>query len=84
MMETDVKGMEPEGARERAGEPGPTRDEALQHALEGALFPLSREHLVLVARENDAPAGVLSLLGGLPAGRYGALDEVVRRLPDGV
>jgi hypothetical protein len=45
-------------------------------ALEGALFPLNRHQLVVVARENEAPTTLVSLLYGLPDRRFTALDEV--------
>lgn len=50
----------------------------LQQALLGAVFPLSTEQLVLLARENDAPPIVLSLLSGLPRQRFDSLDLVQR------
>ncbi|MCE9666875.1 DUF2795 domain-containing protein [Myxococcus stipitatus] len=52
----------------------------LHEALDGAVFPLSREELVWVARENEAPATVLSLLGALPPGEFASLDAVTDRL----
>jgi hypothetical protein len=48
----------------------------LQQALEGAVFPLGRSELVSVARENDAPSAMLTLLEGLPAGEYAGYESV--------
>jgi uncharacterized protein DUF2795 len=67
-----------EGMKEletRMGGPGPLA-QPLHQALLGAVFPLSTEQLVRLARENEAPAVVLSLLGGLSRGRFDSLDAV--------
>lgn len=49
----------------------------LSDALQGAVYPLSRRELVLVARENDAPGMVLTLLEGLrQQGPYASLAVV--------
>jgi uncharacterized protein DUF2795 len=53
---------------------------ALSQALLGAVFPLSRSHLVWLARENDAAASLLSRLSGLPQGVFASLSEVERAL----
>ena len=45
-------------------------------ALEGAVYPLTRRELVLVARANEAPRTLLSLLEGIPDGDFRSLDEV--------
>ncbi len=50
--------------------------QSLHAALLGAVFPLSAKELTWVARENEAPPMVLSLLGGLPRGRFASVDEV--------
>jgi hypothetical protein len=55
---------------------GPTLVQSLQKALLGAVFPLSSEQLVLLARENEAPSVVLSLLSGLPRQRFDSLEAV--------
>jgi hypothetical protein len=52
----------------------------LQKALLGAVFPLSREQLLLLARENEAPPLVLSLLSALPPRRFESLDAVEQGL----
>ncbi len=59
----------------RVGQPLPLA-RALHEALLGAVFPLTAEELALVARENEAPPMVLSLLGGLPRGRFDSADAV--------
>jgi len=46
-------------------------------ALAGAVFPLERSQLVLVARENDAPPAILSLVSSLPDRRFASLAEVL-------
>lgn len=49
----------------------------LSDALEGAVFPLTRRELVLVARENEAPPMLLTLIGGLRReGPYASLAVV--------
>ncbi len=48
----------------------------LHQALSGAVFPLSVEQLLLLARENEAPSVVLSLLSNLPGRSYDSLDAV--------
>jgi hypothetical protein len=45
-------------------------------ALEGAVYPLDRRELVLVARANEAPKTLISILEGIPDGRFRSLDEV--------
>ncbi|XXF75812.1 DUF2795 domain-containing protein [Myxococcaceae bacterium GXIMD 01537] len=71
------RGVEaPEG---REGQSFPLA-QPLDAALRGAVFPLSAEQLVRVARENEAPATVLSLLSALPSRQYPSLDGVTRAL----
>lgn len=53
---------------------------SVRQALEGAVYPLSAEQLARVARENGAPAAVLTLLGGLPRGDFPSIDAVESRL----
>ena len=50
--------------------------QSLLHALRGAVFPLSVEQLGWLARENEAPAVVLTLLGGLPRGDFASASAV--------
>ena len=59
----------------RVGQPLPLA-RAMHDALLGAVFPLSAEQLSRVARENEAPPMVLSLLGGLPRGDFTSVDAV--------
>ncbi len=54
--------------------------ESLHKALEGAVYPLSARQLAWVARENEAPAAVQSLLGTLPQASFGSVDAVARAL----
>ena len=62
---------------ERTGHEQPLiQMQALQQALRGAVFPLSVEQLVWLARENEASASVLSLLSGLPRGSFGSVAAV--------
>ncbi len=49
-------------------------------ALLGAVFPLSAEQLVRVARENEAPASLLTLLSALPRRRFESVEAVARTL----
>jgi hypothetical protein len=53
-------------------------------ALSGVLYPAEREALVHVARENEAPRTLLSLLSSLPDRRFVAQAEVVRALEEKV
>jgi hypothetical protein len=55
-------------------------DRPLQQALLGAVFPLSPEQLVLLARENEASSAVLSLLESLPRRRFDSLSAVQQML----
>jgi hypothetical protein len=67
-----------EGVKEletRMGQPSPLA-QSLQQALLGAVFPLSTDQLLLLARENEAPPVVLTLLSTLPGRRFESLDEV--------
>ena len=51
--------------------------------MRGAVFPLSVEQLVWLARENEAPASVLTVLSGLPRGAFascGAVQQGVEAL----
>lgn len=59
----------------RVGPPLPL-SQSLQTALLGAVFPLTAEELTWVARENEAPSSVLSLLGSLPQGLFSSMDAV--------
>jgi hypothetical protein len=45
-------------------------------ALAGAVFPLSAEQLVRVARENEAPGTLLTLLSALPRRSFNSLEHV--------
>lgn len=55
----------------------------LSDALKGAVYPLVRRELVLVARENDAPATLLTLISGMRrAGPYLSLAEVQEALDE--
>ncbi|AGC44387.1 hypothetical protein MYSTI_03071 [Myxococcus stipitatus DSM 14675] len=63
----------------RVGPPLPLT-QSLQKALLGAVFPLTAEELTWVARENEAPSSVLSLLGSLPQGRFSSMDAVTSAL----
>lgn len=60
---------------ERVGQPLPLA-QSLHQALLGAVFPLTAEELTWVARENEAPPTVLSLLGVLPRGSFPSVDAV--------
>jgi hypothetical protein len=59
---------------------GTTLVQSLRKALLGAVFPLSSEQLVLLARENEAPSVVCSLLSGLPRRRFDSLEAIQREL----
>lgn len=59
----------------RMGGPAPLA-QPLHQALLGAVFPLSAEQLLWLARENEAPSVVLSLLSGLPGQRFDSLEAV--------
>lgn len=63
----------------RMGQPSPLA-RPLQEALLGAVFPLSTELLIRLARENEAPPLILSLLSNLPGRRYESLDAVQHAL----
>ena len=71
-----------EGMKEletRMGGPAPLA-QPLHQALLGAVFPLSVDQLVLLARENEAPSLIVSLLGNLPGRRFASLEAVQEAL----
>ncbi|MGA9524761.1 MAG: DUF2795 domain-containing protein [Myxococcaceae bacterium] len=52
----------------------------VEKALEGALWPLGRDELVAIARDNDATRSVISLLSGLPARQFCSRAEVLGQI----
>lgn len=70
-----------EALRVREGQPFPLA-QPLHEALLGAVYPLSAEQLVRVARENEAPTVVITLLGALPREQFLSLDAVTRALSE--
>ncbi len=52
-------------------------------ALNGAVYPLARRELLLVARENEAPPMLLTLMSDLRSGSYASLAEVQESLEEG-
>jgi len=67
--------MEPDEV-ERAAGPSFPLVKQVAAALAGAVYPLDRRELVLVARSNEAPKTLLSILEGVPDGRFRSLDDV--------
>jgi hypothetical protein len=67
----------------RTGTPQPLA-QPLHQALMGAVFPLTAEQLTWVARENEAPPVLLTLLGSLPRGRFASVDDVAAALAQGL
>jgi hypothetical protein len=67
----------------RVGQPQPLA-QPLHQALMGAVFPLTAEQLSWVARENEAPPVMLTLLGALPRGRFASVDDVALALAQGL
>lgn len=65
-----------EGGAESRAKPLLSLATLLRQSLQGAVFPLSGAQLVRVARENAAPAELLSLLAGLPRGEFRSLETV--------
>ncbi len=65
-----------DGGPEARAKPPLSLASLLRQALQGAVYPLSMEQLSRVARENAAPAEVLTLLSGLPRGEFRSLDAV--------
>ncbi len=55
-------------------------EELVRAALAGAVYPLERGALVLVARENLAPAMVVTALASLPDRSYRSPDDVNRSI----
>ncbi|MFL5321694.1 MAG: DUF2795 domain-containing protein [Myxococcaceae bacterium] len=51
-------------------------DEDLSKALLGAIFPLDRSEIVAIARENEAPGTLLTLLSSLQDGPFHSLREL--------
>lgn len=80
-MSVDKTNEEPrsedvEGLEDRVQSPHPLAA-PLALALRGAVFPLRRELVVRVARENDASPTLLSLLSELPARELRSADDVL-------
>ena len=67
--------MEPDEVERAAGPSFPLAKQVAA-ALAGAVYPLDRRELVLVARSNEAPKTLLSILEGVPDGRFRSLDDV--------
>lgn len=67
--------MEPDEVEEALGPVFPLAKQVAA-ALEGAVYPLTRRELVLVARFNEAPKTLVSILEGIPDARFRSLDEV--------
>lgn len=65
-----------EGGAESRAKPLLSLTALLRQSLQGAVFPLSGSQLVRVARENAAPAELLSVLAGLPRGEFRSLEAV--------
>jgi hypothetical protein len=65
-----------EGGLQARAKPAPSLASSLRQALQGAVFPISRDHLLLVARENAASPELLTLLAGLPRGDFRSLEAV--------
>jgi hypothetical protein len=73
---TRARSTADEGGPEARAKPTLSLVSQLRQALQGAVFPLSGEQLVRVARENAAPAEFLTLLAGLPRGEFRSLEAV--------
>jgi hypothetical protein len=73
---TRARSIDGEGGLEARAKPAPSLATSLRQALQGAVFPLSRAQLVLVARENAAPAELLTLMAGLPSQEFRSLEAV--------
>ncbi|HLL52209.1 MAG TPA: DUF2795 domain-containing protein [Myxococcaceae bacterium] len=56
----------------------------VSEALMGAVFPLRRDHVVWVARENEASPTLLTLISALPDRTYRSLDEVQEAVDQGL
>jgi hypothetical protein len=65
-----------DGGPEARVEPPLSLSVLLRQALQGAVYPLSVEQLTRIARENAAPAKLLSLLGALPRRDFRSLEAV--------
>lgn len=73
--------MRPEEVEPKAGGASPLA-EPVSTALGGAVYPLDRDELIWVARENEAPKTVLALLSSLPPRRFRSLDDVQRAIQE--
>jgi hypothetical protein len=65
-----------EGGLEARAEPALSPAALLRQALQGAVFPLSVEQLIRVARENAAPRELLTALAGLSRGEFRSIEAV--------
>ena len=55
---------------------------SVSDALAGAVYPLDRDQLIWVARENEAPQTVIAHLASLPPRRFRSLDDVQRAIDE--
>ena len=67
--------MEPDEVEEVVGPVFPLAKQ-VESALAGAVYPLTRREVVLVARANETPKTLISILEGISDGRFRSLDEV--------
>jgi hypothetical protein len=76
--------MSPEPERQSEQHPSRSSSDSLTRdvsgALAGAIYPLSPEQLLRVARENEAPGPVLTLISALPRRSFDSLEAVAHTL----
>ena len=73
--------MKPEELEPKTEQAHPAA-EPVSDALGGAVYPLHRDQLIWVARENKAPPAVLALLSSLPPRRFRSVDDVQRAIDE--
>jgi hypothetical protein len=59
---------------------GKTSEQVLRF-LQGVEFPVKKDDLVHIARNNGAPADVIGALGQLPATEFANEDELIEAYP---
>ena len=72
---------EPGASEQAAPEPTVSIEVRLASALSGAVYPLSRRELLLVAKESDADPDLLTRLNALPNAHFEHEADVLQRLP---
>ena len=73
--------MKPEELEPKTEQAHPAA-QSVSDALGGAVYPLHRDQLIWVARENEAPPAVLAVLSALPSRRFRSVEDVQQAIDE--